>query len=93
MTRALETAEAESFEFRRFMDVNVTGTFYVTREVSAIMKTQEPRMYDIRFPRRGSTRGSIVIMASTASFAAQPAMIQYTTSKHAVLGLGKNAGL
>jgi NAD(P)-dependent dehydrogenase (short-subunit alcohol dehydrogenase family) len=74
------------------MDVNVKGTFLVTRDVSAIMAKQEARLYDAASPERGSTRGSIVVMGSAASFAAQPNMVQYTTSKHAVLGLVKNAG-
>ncbi|KAI1432959.1 NAD(P)-binding protein [Xylaria sp. CBS 124048] len=93
VTRALEAAEADSTEFRRFLDVNVMGTFFVTREVSAVMKTQEAKLHDVKFPRRGSTRGSIVIMASVSSFVPQPAMIQYTTSKHAILGLARNAAL
>lgn len=89
---ASETAEADAAEFDRFLGVNVTGTFLVTREVSAIMKTQEPILVDAGSPRRGVSRGAIVNMGSLASFAPQPGMIQYTASKHAVLGLSKNAG-
>lgn len=88
MEDAHEIADAKSAEFIRFMDVNVTGTFYVTREISKAMKSQSAR--EIR--NKVQVRGSIVNMASAASFAAQPWMVQYTTSKHAVLGLSKNAG-
>ena len=88
MEDAREIADVNSAEFVRFMEVNVTGTFYVTREISKAMKSQATR--EIR--NKVLVRGSIVNMASAASFAAQPWMVQYTTSKHAVLGLSKNAG-
>ncbi|KAG8164441.1 hypothetical protein KVR01_006359 [Diaporthe batatas] len=90
---ALEVAEASAADFSRFMDVNVTGSFRVTQHVSALMKSQAPRDIDPRSPGRGATRGSIVLMGSAASFGAQPRMVQYTTSKHAVLGLARNAAL
>lgn len=56
------------------------------------MKKQEPIMVDAASPRRGVSRGAIVNLGSLGSFAPQPGMIQYTASKHAVLGLSKNAG-
>ena len=43
-------------------------------------------------PGRGGTRGSIVTLGSGNSFAAAPHMVQYTTAKHAILGLTKNSG-
>lgn len=81
---AAEISNADADEFGRFLQVNVMGTFHVTRAVSAIMASQEPR-YDCR--------GTIVNMGSASSFVSTPGMTQYTTSKHAVLGLTKNAGL
>lgn len=90
---ALEIAEASADEFSRFMDVNVTGSFRVVQHVSALMKAQEPRPYSNASPGRGSTRGSIVLMGSAASLVVQPRMVQYTTSKHAVLGLARTAGM
>ncbi|POS68603.1 hypothetical protein DHEL01_v213003 [Diaporthe helianthi] len=90
---ALEVAEASAADFSRFMDVNVTGSFRVTQHISALMKAQEPRQIYPSSPVRGTTRGSIVLMGSAASFGAQPRMVQYTTSKHAVLGLARNAAL
>lgn len=85
-------ADAEETTFRHFMEINVTGTFNVTRAVSAIMKTQEPRPVSSHVSGRGLTRGAIVNMGSAASYVATPGVVQYTTSKHAVLGLTKNAG-
>lgn len=86
-------SEADVSEFERLMSVNVTGTFLVNRHVSAAMKSQELTAVSNRNPsKRGSTRGSIVNLGSLASYIAQPHMVQYTASKHAVLGLTKNAG-
>lgn len=89
---ALEIAEASADEFSRFMNVNVTGSFRIVQHASALMKAQEPRPYSKASPGRGSTRGSIVLMGSAASLVVQPRMVQYTTSKHAVLGLARTAG-
>jgi NAD(P)-dependent dehydrogenase (short-subunit alcohol dehydrogenase family) len=89
---AKEVAEADSAEFARFLETNVLGSLIFTREMSAAMKTQEPRPVDTALPARGTTRGAIVNMGSLASFVSSPSMIQYTTSKFAVLGLSKNAG-
>lgn len=43
-------------------------------------------------PARGTTRGSIVNLASVSSFMAVPNMVQYTTCKHAIIGITKTAG-
>ncbi|OJJ83635.1 uncharacterized protein ASPGLDRAFT_67214 [Aspergillus glaucus CBS 516.65] len=80
-------------EFRRFLDVNTVGIFLVTREVSTAMRAQEPRLVSSESPRRGTTRGAIVNLASVLSVVAAPGIIPYTASKHAVLGLTKNAAL
>ncbi|KAI0396106.1 NAD(P)-binding protein [Xylariaceae sp. FL0594] len=88
-----EIAEADTIEFKRLLDVNVTGTFLVLKCVSAVMRTQEPRPNDPSSPDRGSTRGTIVTLGSASSFASTPNMAQYTTSKFAVLGLTKNSAL
>ena len=74
------------------LSTNVTGTFLVTKVVSAIMRSQEPRANDPAAPERGVTRGTIVNLGSASSFASSPGMVQYTTSKFAVLGLTKNSG-
>ncbi|RAK71701.1 NAD(P)-binding protein [Aspergillus fijiensis CBS 313.89] len=90
---AAEIAEASLTEFIRFLDVNVTGSFLLTKYVSRTMKEQEARLVSARNAQRGCTRGVILNMASCASFVATPALTQYTTSKHAVLGLTRNAAL
>ena len=74
------------------MRVHVDGTFLVLRTVSAIMKHQEPKLVDEANTKRGICRGTIAIMGSGAGFLATPAMVQYTTAKHAVMGLVKAAG-
>jgi len=89
---ASPVAEADTMEFDRMLKVNVTGTFLVTRAISAVMKSQEPTALTPGSPERGTTRGSIVIIGSASAFVATPGMIQYTTAKHAALGITKNAG-
>ncbi|KAI0116550.1 hypothetical protein GGR51DRAFT_546056 [Nemania sp. FL0031] len=90
--KAAEIADANASEFNQFLSVNATGTFLVTREVSALMRAQQPRVV-LDNSRRGVVRGIIVNMGSLASFVAQPGMTQYTASKHAVLGITRNAAL
>ncbi|RWQ91365.1 hypothetical protein C8Q69DRAFT_510997 [Paecilomyces variotii] len=88
-----EIADASVSEFARFLNVNVMGTFLVTRAVSKVMKDQNPTLVNEQNPERGSWRGVIINLASCASFVATPLLTQYTTSKHAVLGLTRNAAL
>ncbi len=56
------------------------------------MKEQESRTVSDRNPARGAVRGTIVNLGSLASYVAIPGNSPYATSKHAVLGLTKNAG-
>ncbi|KAM4060149.1 short chain dehydrogenase [Hirsutella rhossiliensis] len=83
-------AEASFVDFKHLIDVNVNGTFLFNSLLSAAMKVQEPRQ--VGDPARGTTRGSIVNLASVSSFMAVPNMVQYTTCKHAIIGLTKTAG-
>lgn len=69
------------------MDVNVFGMFLCTRAQSAAMVKQ-----DVKPVSERGNRGVIVNMGSCSSFVATPMMGQYTSSKHAVLGLTRNAG-
>ena len=69
------------------MDVNVFGMFLCTRAQSTVMVKQ-----DVKPASERGSRGVIVNMGSCSSFVAQPMMGQYTSSKHAVLGLTRNAG-
>ncbi|KAF2685183.1 NAD(P)-binding protein [Lentithecium fluviatile CBS 122367] len=88
-----EIADASFEEFTRFLRVHVEGTFLVTRSVSAAMKRQEAKQVGPAIAARGTTRGSIVVVGSGSSFVATPSMVQYTTAKHAVMGLVKNAAV
>ncbi|KAI1377699.1 NAD(P)-binding protein [Hypoxylon crocopeplum] len=88
-----EISEAETAEFKRFLQVNVEGAFLVTRSISAVMKNQEPRPNGCNSSTRGMSRGAIVHLGSASSFVATPSMVQYTTAKHALIGLTKNAAL
>jgi gluconate 5-dehydrogenase len=66
-------------EFRRIIDVNLTGTFIVNRLVGRVMKEQSP-------DARGA-RGSIVDIASLNSFISLSEVLAYAASKSGVLGL------
>ena len=66
-----EAGEAVEKRFRRVMDVNVMGSFYVTREA---------------LPRMGSG-GRILFTASVWSKTAVSGYSGYCASKHAVLGM------
>ncbi|KAI1081302.1 3-alpha--hydroxysteroid dehydrogenase [Whalleya microplaca] len=93
LKNARETSDADVAEFIRLQNVNVTGTFFVVRAVLAIMKTQELRPNYSESPERGTTRGAVVTMGSVLSLGATPYLMQYTTSKHAVLGFTKSAAI
>ncbi|KAK8091636.1 hypothetical protein PG997_001997 [Apiospora hydei] len=80
-------------DFKRLLEVNVHGTFLVTRAVSAAMKAQDPKPVHAKYPERGTSRGVIVNLASVSSHICLPNMVQYNTSKHAVLGITKTAGM
>ncbi|KAK5627659.1 hypothetical protein RRF57_003374 [Xylaria bambusicola] len=85
------TADADVSEFLNAQSVNVNGTFFVIQASLSIMRSQEPRPNFAGSPSRGNTRGSVVALGSALSIAAAPAFVQYTTSKHAVVGLVRTA--
>jgi NAD(P)-dependent dehydrogenase (short-subunit alcohol dehydrogenase family) len=74
---ACEAHEMSLAEFRRVLDLNVTGAFLCQREALRVM-----------YPAQ---RGTIVNMASIMGFTTGPGALQYTTSKHAVIGMTKAA--
>jgi NAD(P)-dependent dehydrogenase (short-subunit alcohol dehydrogenase family) len=86
-------AEADFTDFKRLVEVNINGTFLVTSLISAVMKAQDAVPVFEHEPERGLTRGSIVNLASISSYISVPGMVQYTTSKHAVLGITKTAAI
>ncbi|KEY64668.1 hypothetical protein S7711_02868 [Stachybotrys chartarum IBT 7711] len=91
--QATDIASLSLAEFQRFLDLNTTGMFLMTREASITMRAQEPRSVSASEPGRGLSRGTIVNLASASSLVATTGVLPYTTSKHAVLGLTKNSAL
>ena len=90
--QGVDIADLSLADFKRFLDVNTAGMFLVTREVSVLMRSQEPRVVSAESKGRGTTRGAIVNLGSASSLVAAPGILPYTASKHAALGLSKNAG-
>jgi NAD(P)-dependent dehydrogenase (short-subunit alcohol dehydrogenase family) len=66
-------------EFRRIIDVNLTGTFIVNQAAARVMKEQSPGL-------RGE-RGSIVNIASINSFISLIEVLAYGASKCGVIGI------
>jgi NAD(P)-dependent dehydrogenase (short-subunit alcohol dehydrogenase family) len=64
--------------FARVMDINCTGVFYGIKYVSIAMQ-------------RYGNGGSIINIASNTGLTGSPAIIGYSASKHAVIGLTKSA--
>ncbi|KAK7906575.1 NAD(P)-binding protein [Apiospora marii] len=70
--KASDIASLSLAEFQRFLDLNATGMFLVTREASIAMRAQEPQPMSLDSPGRGTTRGAIVNLASASSLVATP---------------------
>ena len=85
-------AEASLDEFDRFYRVNVRGTLHCVQAASKAMKKQEPLVLPGRNGPREAGRGCIINLGSCNSYVATHHIVQYTSSKHAVLGLTRNAG-
>ncbi len=66
-------------EFRRIVDINLTGTFIVNQAAGRIMKTQTPDAH--------GERGSIVNIASLNSYISLTEVLAYASSKSGVLGI------
>lgn len=80
-------------EFERFYRVNVLGTMHCVKVVGAAMRKQTPLIIQGRNGERNPGRGAIVNLGSSNSYIATRDIVQYTTSKHAVLGITRNAGM
>ncbi|KAI0116166.1 3-oxoacyl-reductase [Hypoxylon sp. NC0597] len=80
-------------DFQRLLEVNVQGTYLVLSHVLATMKSQEAKQIHPTSPERGLTRGTFINMASLSSYIPIPGMVQYVTSKHAVLGITRTAAV
>jgi NAD(P)-dependent dehydrogenase (short-subunit alcohol dehydrogenase family) len=68
-------------DWRRVVDVNLTGAFLCTREAFRIMKAQDPR------------GGRIINNGSISAHAPRPNSAPYTATKHAITGLTKSTAL
>lgn len=88
-----ELSSADFADFKHLLEVNVQGTFLVTSNVLAAMRAQELKQLHSTSPERGTTRGCLVNMASLLSYKALPGMVQYVTSKHAVMGISTTAAV
>jgi NAD(P)-dependent dehydrogenase (short-subunit alcohol dehydrogenase family) len=68
-------------QWRRVVDVNLTGAFLCTREAFRLMKSQAPR------------GGRIINNGSISAHAPRPHSAPYTAAKHGITGLTKSAAL
>jgi NAD(P)-dependent dehydrogenase (short-subunit alcohol dehydrogenase family) len=68
-------------QWRRAVDVNLTGTFLCTQEAFRLMKSQDPR------------GGRIINNGSLAAHTPRPRSAPYTATKHGVTGLTKATAL
>ncbi|WP_410571514.1 SDR family oxidoreductase [Amycolatopsis sp. cmx-4-61] len=68
-------------DWKRTVDVNLTGMFLCARQAVRLMKGQEPR------------GGRIVNNGSISAHVPRPASVAYTATKHAVTGLTRSISL
>jgi NAD(P)-dependent dehydrogenase (short-subunit alcohol dehydrogenase family) len=68
-------------DWRRVVDVNLTGPFLCTREAFRLMKDQDPR------------GGRIINNGSISAYTPRPNSAPYTATKHAITGLTKSTAL
>ncbi|HEY7116111.1 MAG TPA: SDR family oxidoreductase [Tepidisphaeraceae bacterium] len=71
--------EMTADEFRRIVDVNLTGSFLVAQAAARVMKDQSP---DLK-----GERGNVVFIASLNSYISLVEVLAYAASKSGVLGL------
>ena len=67
--------------WRRMIDVNLNGAFYVAREAFRAMRAQSPQ------------GGRIINNGSISAYVPRPGAASYTASKHAITGLTKAISL
>ncbi|OQV03548.1 hypothetical protein CLAIMM_08581 [Cladophialophora immunda] len=82
-------AFAQTDDWQRVLDINLTGTFFVLRAAAQIMLKQERILSAI--DGRPLQRGSIVNFGSILGAVGVPMSTAYTASKHGVLGLTRTA--
>ena len=82
-------AFAETSDWKRVLDINLTGAFFVQKAAAQIMLKQDPILSSI--DGRPLQRGSIVNFGSIQAVAGVSLSTAYTASKHAILGLTRSA--
>ncbi len=78
---AVPLEEVTVEQWRRIVDVNLTGAFLCTQAAFRLMKTQTPR------------GGRIINNGSISAHAPRPRSAPYTATKHAITGLTKATAL
>jgi NAD(P)-dependent dehydrogenase (short-subunit alcohol dehydrogenase family) len=68
-------------DWKRVVDINLTGTFLCIREAFRVLKAQTPR------------GGRIINNGSISAYVPRPNSAPYTATKHAVTGLTRSAAL
>ncbi|WP_028310567.1 MULTISPECIES: SDR family oxidoreductase [Derxia] len=68
-------------DWKRVVDINLTGSFLCTRAAFALMKAQSPQ------------GGRIINNGSISAHAPRPRSVAYTATKHAITGLTKSTSL
>ncbi len=79
--RAAPIDEISVDDWRKVVEVNLTGAFLCTRAAFRMMKEQEPR------------GGRIINNGSISAHAPRPGSAPYTATKHAITGLTKTTSL
>jgi NAD(P)-dependent dehydrogenase (short-subunit alcohol dehydrogenase family) len=80
-TRTATPDELSVDDWRRVVDVNLTGAFLCTRAAFKLMKEQDPR------------GGRIINNGSISAHAPRPGSVAYTATKHAITGLTRSTSL
>jgi NAD(P)-dependent dehydrogenase (short-subunit alcohol dehydrogenase family) len=78
---AVPLADLTVEDWRRVVDVNLTGSFLCIREAFRLMKDQDPR------------GGRIINNGSISAYTPRPNSAPYTATKHAITGLTKSVAL
>lgn len=81
VTRAVAIEELSVEEWRKIVDVNISGVFYCTQQAFTLMKSQTPQ------------GGRIINNGSISAQVPRPNSAPYTATKHAITGLTKSSSL
>ncbi len=79
--RAVSLEDLELEQWKKAVDINLTGAFLCTQGAFRLMRDQQPR------------GGRIINNGSISAHAPRPNAVSYTATKHAITGLTKAASL